>query len=92
MSWVVHCFTFLNCDQNEDFVIDLDDVWKWLGFNQKEASKCVLERYFVIGNDYKTFAPPVGGAKKGHGGHNKGKLTPISILLMHQNEQDFYCL
>jgi len=67
-------YCFLNCDQKEDFVIDLDNVWKWLGFNQKEASKRVLERYFVIGNDYKTFAPPVGGAKKGRGGHNKDTI------------------
>jgi hypothetical protein len=67
-------YCYLNCDQKNDFVIDLDDVWKWLGFNQKEASKRVLERYFVTGNDYKTSAPPAGGAKKGRGGHNKDTI------------------
>ena len=70
----VSFYCYLNCDQKKDFVIDLDNVWKWLGFNQKEGAKRVLERYFVIGNDYKTFALPVGGAKKGRGGHNKDTI------------------
>jgi len=28
-------YCYLNCDPVKDFVIDLDNVWKWLGFNQK---------------------------------------------------------
>ena len=25
-------YCYLNCHQKNDFVVDLDDVWKWLGF------------------------------------------------------------
>ena len=73
-------YCYLNCDQKNEFVIDLDNIWKWLGFSQKDAAKRILEKQFVIETDYKcllhtkveqTFAPPAGGAKKGRGGHNK---------------------
>ena len=28
-------YCYLNCDPINDFVIDLDNVWKWLDFGQK---------------------------------------------------------
>lgn len=43
------------CYQNhnpEDFVINLDDVWKWLGFARKENCKRVL-KYLIKNTDYK---------------------------------------
>lgn len=64
-------YCYLNCDQKKDFVIDLDDVWKWLGFSNKDGAKRILEKQFTIDAEYKTFASPVGEAKKGRGGHNK---------------------
>jgi cell division septum initiation protein DivIVA len=54
-------YCYLNYDKNIDFVIDLDDVWKWLGFQQKYHAKVVLEKQFIIGLDYKT-APANSGA------------------------------
>lgn len=67
-------YCYLNCDQKNDFVIDLDDIWKWLGFSQKAPAKYLLEKQFVIDNDYKLFALSSGGAKKGRGGHNKDTI------------------
>ena len=77
-------YCYLNCDQKNDFVIDLDNVWRWLGFQQKVKAKALLEKLFVIDIDYKNllypnveqdsnhmFAPEASGAKKSHGGHNK---------------------
>ena len=73
-------YCYLNYDKNLDFVIDLDNVWKWLGFQQKYHAKVVLEKYFKINIDYKNLAPEVAGASlidekidntKKHGGHNK---------------------
>ncbi len=65
-------YCYLNYNSTTDFVIDLDNVWKWLGFGQKDSSKRVLEKNFIIDKDYISFAPQVGGAKKdGRGGHNK---------------------
>jgi len=31
-----------------DFAIDLDNVWKWIGFCQKAMAKRLLETFFVI--------------------------------------------
>jgi len=36
-----------------DFVIDLDNVWKWLGFSKKQPAKTLLEKYFKLDTDYK---------------------------------------
>ena len=35
-------YCYLNYDKNKDFVIDLDNVWKWLGFSNK---KIMLKLY-----------------------------------------------
>ena len=70
-------YCYLNYDYKNDFVIDLDDVWQWLGFSQKYNSKYMLEKQFTINKDYKilTFAPEGSGAKKEtRGGHNKEKI------------------
>jgi hypothetical protein len=69
--FVASFYTFLKYDKNKDFVIDLDNIWQWFGFNQKEAAKRVLDKNFIIDRDYVIFAPPIGGMKKGRGGHNK---------------------
>ena len=65
-------YCYLNYHSTNDFIIDLDNVWKWLGFQQKYHAKTLLEKQFTIDIDYKIFAPEVAGAKKtGRGGHNK---------------------
>ena len=37
-----------------DFVIDFDNVWKWLGFTRKDSAKKLLEKFFIIEINYKT--------------------------------------
>jgi len=68
--FVASFYSYLNCNP-EDFVIDLDDVWNWLGFGQKVKAKILLEKQFIIDKDYKMIAPDASGAKSGRGGHNK---------------------
>ena len=51
--FIASFYCFLNCDYNNDFVIDLDNIWQWLGFGQKVNAKRVLEKNFVINKDYK---------------------------------------
>ena len=46
-------YCYLNYHPTNDFVIDLDDVWKWLDFSQKQRAKELLEKNFVIEKDYK---------------------------------------
>jgi hypothetical protein len=65
-------YCYLNCDQKKDFVIDLDNVWKWLGFNQKVKAKSLLERHFIINRDYKILLnDQVKQTTNTRGGHNK---------------------
>ena len=62
-------YCYLTYDKNA-FVIDLDDVWKWLGFGQKVNAKRVLEKNFTIDKDYLLLCQ---SAKQTNnkGGHNK---------------------
>ena len=64
-------YCFLNYNSKTDFVIDLDNVWKWMGFSQKDAAKRVLDKNFIIDNDYKVLVHQPVDQKKGRGGHNK---------------------
>lgn len=63
-------YCYLNYDKNMDFVVDLDNVWKWLGFQQKVYAVTLLEKHFKMDVDYKH---PTSSqeAPKSHGGHNK---------------------
>ena len=64
-------YCYLNYNDT-DFVIDLDNIWEWLGFSQKDAAKRLLEKCFNKNKDYEIIAPHLGGAKKDtRGGHNK---------------------
>ena len=50
--FVASFYGFLKYDSQNDFVVDLDNVWKWLGFGQKVNAKRVLEKNFTLGIDY----------------------------------------
>jgi len=64
-------YCYLNYN-DADYVIDLDNVWEWMGFQQKYHAKHLLEKHFCNNIDYKIFAPDVAVVKKeGRGGHNK---------------------
>lgn len=82
-------YTYLNYNMDTDFVIDLDNIWKWLGYTRKDHCKVVLEKHFKKDIDYKinqeeNFAPEVAGANsdfppatsgaKTRGGSNKEQI------------------
>ena len=67
-------YCFLNYHPINDFVIDLDDIWKWLGFFQKENAKRLLEKQFTLDKDYNNLLILKDEQKKGSGGHNKKKI------------------
>ena len=75
-------YCYLNYDKNIDFVVDLDHIWKWLGFQQKINAKMLLETYFKLDIDYKNLAfvttkatsneeKPLNKQDEKWGGHNK---------------------
>ena len=57
-------YCYLKYDSYNDYVIDLDNVWKWLEFNKKCNAKSLLEKNFEININYKIFAPGGSGVKK----------------------------
>jgi hypothetical protein len=79
-------YCYLNYDTKKDFVVDLDNVWKWMGFSQKIHASVLLDKHFLVDIDYKIIAPQIGGAnsescllspsreQKVRGGHNIKKI------------------
>ena len=70
--FIASFYCYLNYDQKNDFVIDLDNIWKWLGFSQKIKAKQMLEKNFIIDKDYKLLLyQQVKQTNDTKGGHNK---------------------
>jgi hypothetical protein len=70
--FIASFYCYLKHDYKNDFVIDLDNVWKWLGFQQKVKAKILLEKNFKINIDYKfLLSQPGKQDNKMHGGNNK---------------------
>jgi len=51
--YVANFYCFLNHDSDKDFIIDFDNVWKWVGFTRKDNGKKLLEKFFKLNIDYK---------------------------------------
>ena len=64
--FIQNFYGFLN--QENDFIIDLDNVYKWIGYNKKANCKTLLKKYFVENIDYKIYK--VSSSIK-NGGQNK---------------------
>ena len=45
-------YLYLNY-KSDEFIIDLDDIWRWLGFTRKDNTKRLLEKYFKPDIDFK---------------------------------------
>jgi hypothetical protein len=85
--FVASFYGFLNYDPNNDFVIDLDDVWKWLEFATKQKAKILLENHFVKDKDYITSLNPlVKHSEHTRGGHNK------EIFMLNVSTFKKFCL
>jgi|688.fasta_scaffold167715_2 hypothetical protein len=70
--FVASFYCYLKHDSHKDFVIDLDNVWKWLGFATKQKAKDLLEKQFIVDIDYKLLLnPQVKQKNDTRGGHNK---------------------
>lgn len=68
-------YTYLNYHPTNDFIIDLDNVWQWLGFSTKQKGRLLLEKHFKIHLDYKILLnQQVKQDRTRHGGHNKDTI------------------
>jgi len=84
--FVASFYCYLNCNQKTDFIIDLDKVWEWMGFNKKVNAIRLLEKSFSLGNDYKSLLLPKEEQTNGRGGHNK------KIIMMTVKTFKSFCL
>jgi len=67
-------YCYVNHNSKNDFIIDLDDIWKWIGFSRKDPAKLVLEKNFVKDLDYKIFIQQPLEQIKSKGGRNKEQI------------------
>ena len=80
-------YCFLNYNQRTEFVIDLDNIWLWLGFSQKVKAKLLLEKNFTLNTDYKIMLSLPGKQKDTpRGGHNK------EIIMLTIRTFKLFCL
>ena len=80
-------YCYLNYNQTTDFVVDLDNIWRWLGFSQKAMAKRSLQKYFVIDKDYKVLLCQSAEQKYDtRGGHNK------EIIMLNIRTFKLFCI
>lgn len=79
-------YCYLNYDDKQDFVIDLDTVWSWIGFTQKVSAKVLLEKNFTENIDYKVLLYQERKQNDGRGGHNK------ETIMLTINTFKLFCL
>ena len=77
-------YCWLNYHNINDFIIELDNIWKWLGFSQKDAAKRLLEKNFMLDKDYKCLGKVE--EQKGRGGSNK------ETILLNIKTFKLFCL
>ena len=51
--FIASFYSYLNYHKTDDYIVDLDNIWKWLGFSQKIKAKELLEKNFILDKDYK---------------------------------------
>jgi hypothetical protein len=83
--FVANFYCYLNYNQKNDFVINLDRIWKWLGYSRISFCKTMLIKNFTQDIDFRieNFASedaeaktePIKEPKETRGGHNKEYIT-----------------
>ena len=61
-------------NDNTKFVVDLDNVWEWLGFSKKDKAKNVLKKHFEVESDYVVKKAHPQEGKRLNGGQNKEQV------------------
>ena len=81
-------YCYLKYDSKNDFVIDLDNIWKWLGFSQKVNAKMLLEKNFTVDKDYtkSLLLQQKQTEQSTKGGHNK------EIFMLNTDTFKRFCL
>jgi hypothetical protein len=80
--FIINFYGFLHY-KNSDYIINLDNIWKLIGFARKDACKVVLLKFAVLDIDYKIL---LSNEYKKQGGRNK------EIILMNIKTFKKLCL
>jgi phage anti-repressor protein len=82
--YVANLFVYLNYHPTNDYPIDLDDIYKVVGFANKGNAKRTLENNFTKDEDYKVVILPT--EKNSHGGR------PIEIIKLNVDTFKNLCM
>ena len=72
--FIASFYCFLNHHPTDDYVVDMDGIWQWLGYSNKQNAKRKLRLAFTESRDYilPIFKDDQAGKSVGqHGGHNR---------------------
>lgn len=72
--FVASFYCYLNYSK-KDFVIDLDSLFKWVGFQSKHKAKELLLKHFIEDVDYKILVTQLGEQVRTNGGSGLNKET-----------------
>jgi phage anti-repressor protein len=73
-------------DDDTKFVINLDDIWEWVGFSTKGNAKRLIEKTFKKDENYILKNSLILKDKQGHGGQNK------EFIIMNVNTFKEFCI
>jgi hypothetical protein len=82
-------YCYLNYDSRKEFIVDLENVWKWLGFSRIDPAKRLIEKKFKVDIDYKVSQRSV---EKVYGDTKNPGGRPKDIFLMTINAFKKLCL
>ena len=73
--FIASFYCYLHFDDG-DFVIDIENIWEWLGFSAKQKCKNLLTKNFTCDIDYKILLTQESkqNNEDNRGGHNKEKI------------------
>ena len=99
--FVANFYCYLNY-KDDEFVINLHDIWKWIGYNRVDAAKTALNNNFKIDSDYIIFgqkntkaAPDYSGPafqSKSDGKNKGGAGLNKEVILMTVDTFKNFCM
>jgi hypothetical protein len=82
--YVANLFLYLNYHPVDDFVVNLENVWKFIGFSNKANAKRLLKQHFTENRDYKISL--IRTDERVHGGQN------LETIMLNINTFKKLCL
>lgn len=72
-------YAYLQHDSRKDFVVNLEDVYSWLGFSRKDNAKTVVRKKLQEGSDYRIL--PLSSQEQNRGGQ------AVDNIVLHRTQE-----